>query len=251
MLIDFNTGLAMFTKTSEPRPPAQQLQMTSKGHYVLNLATYLTGGRESPGHPQVVVRRKATDNPDVDYRFLELGTVYFDMSASDHVMPTMTAVSSDVVSESLANMYWLLDQSRQCVSNVATATSAQMTGPSPTTTPATSPSRSPQGHVEPRRADHQRGNLRGRDQAEDSQGKGQSHATGLHPTGEGGQPRFPVHPAVSGRATTATSRTTRRPMLTVAGPTAACAIYAWSTSPVRGATDRPRRARTPQWSSGC
>ena len=191
MLIDFNTGLAMFTKTSEPRPPAQQLQMTSKGHYVLNLATYLTGGRESPGHPQVVVRRKATDNPDVDYRFLELGTVYFDMSASDHVMPTMTAVSSDVVSESLANMYWLLDQSRQCVSNVATATSAQMTGPSPTTTPATSPSRSPQGHVEPRRADHQRGNLRGRDQAEDSQGKGQSHATGLHPTGEGGQPRSP------------------------------------------------------------
>ncbi|CAE7332984.1 unnamed protein product, partial [Symbiodinium sp. KB8] len=69
MMIDFNTGLAMFTKTSDPRPPVQQLQMTSKGHYVLNLATYLTGGRES--------------------------TVYFDMSASDHVMPTLTAVSSD------------------------------------------------------------------------------------------------------------------------------------------------------------
>ncbi|CAE7800179.1 unnamed protein product [Symbiodinium sp. CCMP2592] len=115
MMIDFNTGLAMFTKTSEPRPPVQQLQMTSKGHYVLNLATYLTGGRESPGHPQVVVRKKTTFSPDVDYKFLELGTVYFDMSASDHVMPIMTAVSSDSMSESLANMYRLLDHSRQLV----------------------------------------------------------------------------------------------------------------------------------------
>ncbi|CAE7826136.1 unnamed protein product, partial [Symbiodinium necroappetens] len=34
------------------------------------------------------------------------GTVYFDMSASDHVMPTLTAVSSDVMSESVQNMYW-------------------------------------------------------------------------------------------------------------------------------------------------
>ena len=135
MMIDFNAGLAMFTKTSETRPPVQQLQMTSKGHYVLNLATYLTGGRESPGHPQVVVHKQSAASATLSNQLLELGTVYFDMSASDHVMPTLTAVSSDVMSESLENMYWLLDQSRQLNVNSATADSAQMTGPSPTTTP--------------------------------------------------------------------------------------------------------------------
>ena len=189
MMIDFNTGLAMFTKTSDPRPPVQQLQMTSKGHYVLNLATYLTGGRESPGHPQVVVHKQSAASTTLSSQLLELGTVYFDMSASDHVMPTLTAVSSDVMSESLENMYWLLDQSRQLNVNSATADSAQMTGPSPTTTPATSPSRSPHGHVDPRRDDCQRGNLRGRDQVEDSQSQGEGDALRLRTESQGRQPR--------------------------------------------------------------
>ena len=81
---------------------------------------------KGPEHPQVVVHKQTAASTSLSSQLLELGTV---------CTPTLTAVSSDLISESLENMYWLIDQSHQLSTTSATADSAQTTGPSPTTTP--------------------------------------------------------------------------------------------------------------------
>ncbi|OLQ13328.1 hypothetical protein AK812_SmicGene2724 [Symbiodinium microadriaticum] len=83
MLIDFATGLAMFTKESSPE--IFQLNVNSKGHYTLDLVQYLTRGHKVvDGHAHVLVRDDHQSTiSSMSHQMLELWTVWIDLQVSD------------------------------------------------------------------------------------------------------------------------------------------------------------------------
>ncbi|CAE7826823.1 unnamed protein product, partial [Symbiodinium sp. CCMP2456] len=83
IMIDFASGLAMNTK--EPNPTIYPLTVNKKGHYTLDILHHLTQGYTSEeGQAHVVVRTSASECAvPQDQQFLELGTVWFDLTACD------------------------------------------------------------------------------------------------------------------------------------------------------------------------
>ncbi|OLQ06342.1 hypothetical protein AK812_SmicGene10384 [Symbiodinium microadriaticum] len=83
MLIDFATGLAMFTKESSPE--IFQLNVNSKGHYTLDLVQYLTRGHKVvDGHAHVLARDDHQSTiSSMSHQMLELWTVWIDLQVSD------------------------------------------------------------------------------------------------------------------------------------------------------------------------
>ena len=83
ILIDFASGLAM--NTYEDNPEIYKLHVNRKGHYTFDIVYHLTQGHSSQeGQAHVIVRDRRDDSPNHrEHQFLELGTVWFDMTACD------------------------------------------------------------------------------------------------------------------------------------------------------------------------
>ena len=93
MIIDFGTGLAMNSKDASPQ--IYSLQTNKKGHYVLDIAQYLTQGcTNQEGQAHVVVHNSPQNNSQYsEHHMLELATAWFDMTATDHVSDEQLEVS--------------------------------------------------------------------------------------------------------------------------------------------------------------
>ena len=169
MMIDFNTGLAM--STTDANPEIYQLQANSKGHFVLNIVHHLTRGQSRlEGHAHVVVRAPTASSSEThDTQVLELGAVWFDMTARDR---ELEAADLDLARQRM----WQLYASSQQSFATATAASAQMCRSQPAIASSTSSTCSPRDGDGGLRACSLREDCRGRDQVKDSQG--QSSAIG-------------------------------------------------------------------------
>ncbi|CAE7443123.1 Cacna1h [Symbiodinium natans] len=87
MMIDFATGNAMFTCDSQPQ--IFPLKANHKGHFTLDIVQYLTEGKRCDvGQPHVLVRAGAkASKPLETHTVLELGVVWFDLAASEEILP--------------------------------------------------------------------------------------------------------------------------------------------------------------------
>ncbi|CAE7771249.1 unnamed protein product [Symbiodinium sp. CCMP2592] len=136
MMIDFATGLAMYTKESSPE--IFQLPVNRKGHYTLDIVQYLTRGHKcEEGHAHVLVR----DGPQpststMSHQLLELWTVWIDLQVSDRQL-----LERDL--SAARDRMWRLYQRSQSMSPTA-ASSAQMLSLSDSVDPTTSSSRDSQ-----------------------------------------------------------------------------------------------------------
>ena len=139
MLIDFATGLAMFTKESSPE--IFQLNVNSKGHYTLDLVQYLTRGHKVvDGHAHVLVRDDhQSTTPSMSHQMLELWTVWIDLQVSDQHLHERDLSAA-------RERMWKLYERSQSMSSSA-ASSALMLSPPDSVNPTTSSSRFPQ-HVD-------------------------------------------------------------------------------------------------------
>ncbi|CAE7765564.1 unnamed protein product, partial [Symbiodinium sp. KB8] len=105
MLIDFATGLAMFTKESSPE--IFQLNVNSKGHYTLDLVQYLTRGHKVvDGHAHVLVRDDHQSTiSSMSHQMLELWTVWIDLQVSDqHLHVTIYVFPSSIFSSDVESL---------------------------------------------------------------------------------------------------------------------------------------------------
>ena len=190
MMIDFTTGLAMYTK--EPSPEIFQLAVNAKGHYTLDIVQYLTRGNKcEEGHAHVVVRDGCqSPSTPMSHQMLELWTVWIDLQTSDrHLQERELSVARDRV--------WSLYQRAQTLTSTAAA-SAQMLSPSDSIAPTTSSPRSLRDGNSLARSDEGGrsgggGNLGCLGQ---SQGEGQNQAslTGQDSNHEARSSRSPVEP---------------------------------------------------------
>ena len=180
MMIDFNTDLAM--NTTDANPEIYQLQANSKGHFVLNIVHHLTKGQSRlEGHAHVVVRAPIASSSEThDTQVLELGAVWFDMTACDR---ELEAADLDLARQ---RMWQLYTRSQQSLAT-ASAASAQMCRSQPAISSSTTSTRSPRDGIGDLRVCSLREDCRDRDQVQDSQGQGST--TGCESTSSRRQPR--------------------------------------------------------------
>ena len=139
MIIDFATGMAMSSKESNPE--IYKLKSNRKGHLVMDIVYHLTRGhRSDQGRAQVVVHQTAPkQEPIMSQQWLDLGAVWFDMTACD------AELDEQCLQQSRDRIWQLYHASR--TSSSSTATSAQMTGPCVRVEPPTTTSSRSPGHV--------------------------------------------------------------------------------------------------------
>ena len=183
MIVDFGTGLAMNSKDESPQ--IYNLETNKKGHYVLDIVQYLTqGATNREGQALVVVHKNPpNDTPLLEHHVLELGTAWFDMTATDHVTDEQLALSRTRI--------WELYQRSMSLRHgtASTASSAQMCGP--TVAPlfsSTSPSRTQLDGGDDPSALHAR-----RHDPPEGEGQEQSEAPGSRSLGISG----PSRPSIS------------------------------------------------------
>ena len=139
MIIDFSTGMAMNSRESNPE--VFRLQANHKGHLVLDIVHHLTRGhRSDQGQAQVVVHRtEPQHNHSMNQQWLELGAVWFDMTACDAELDERRLQQS-------RERVWQLYCASHSTSS-STATPAQMIGPRVCLEPPSTSSPSSPGHV--------------------------------------------------------------------------------------------------------
>ena len=179
MMIDFATGNAMFTCDSQPQ--IFPLKANHKGHFTLDIVQYLTEGKRCDvGQPHVLVRAGAkASKPLETHTVLELGVVWFDLAASEEILP----ICSDSRSEE--RMWQLYHHSRTATA----AISAQMCRHTVAAVePSTSPSRTfPHGDQPPRDRGPRGGErVGGSGQGQGCAGEDQGQAPRSHPRDEDG-----------------------------------------------------------------
>ena len=133
MMIDFTTGLAM--RTRDPQPRIFNLEANKKGHFTLDVVQHLTCGHQNlHGQAHVVVKppHGSDHQQHLSHNMLELGTVWFDMTAGE-------VESTDADLEVARERMWLLYQHAQRSSS-SSALSAQMCGASSALPPTTTSS---------------------------------------------------------------------------------------------------------------
>ena len=83
ILVDFASGLAM--NTYEDNPEIYKLHVNKKGHFTFDIVHHLTQGQSShEGQAHVIVRDSRDESPNLqEHQFLELGTIWFDMTVCD------------------------------------------------------------------------------------------------------------------------------------------------------------------------
>ena len=89
MMIDFKTGMCLNTKEENPQP--YQLRKNHKGHYVLDIREFLTGGCiNSHGHMHIHVRHGHSKTNVAETSVLEFHPVCFADSVMHNVQPVST-----------------------------------------------------------------------------------------------------------------------------------------------------------------
>ena len=170
MMIDFATGLAMYTK--EASPEIFQLAVNSKGHYTLDIVQYLTRGHKcEEGHAHVLVRDgHQSTTSSMSHQMLELWTVWIDLQVSDQQLHERDLSTA-------RDRMWRLYQRSQSMSPSA-ASSAQMLSPSDSVAPTTSSSRNSQnGSPAPHGSSCGSGGRGHCGRLHESQGKGQEQTS--------------------------------------------------------------------------
>ncbi|CAE7328962.1 nosip [Symbiodinium sp. CCMP2592] len=140
LIIDFSTGLALQSK--EEHPEIFHLKTNAKGHYVLDIVEFLTQGHVNlEGQAHLVVSSSTPSSPKtLLHHALELGTVWFDLTAQE------ADVEHEALIRSRNRLLMLHQHSRELRQRLcaAAASTSQMSGPSAATRESpTSSSRSP------------------------------------------------------------------------------------------------------------
>ena len=140
LIIDFSTGLALHSK--EDHPEIFHLKTNAKGHYVLDIVEFLTQGcvnHEGQAH-LVVSSGVPTSTTTHAQHVLELGTVWFDLTAQE------ADLEEEALNVSRHRLLQLHQRSRELRQRLhaAAASTSQMSGPSVATRESpTSSTRSP------------------------------------------------------------------------------------------------------------
>ena len=140
LIIDFSTGLALHSK--EDHPEIFHLKTNAKGHYVLDIVEFLTQGcvnHEGQAH-LVVSSGVPTSTSSHVHHVLELGTVWFDLTAQE------AELEEEALNVSRRRLLQLHQRSRELRQRLhaAAASTSQMSGPSVATRESpTSSTRSP------------------------------------------------------------------------------------------------------------
>ena len=176
LLVDFKSGLAM--NRHEAEPIIYELPRNRKGHLMVDVRQHLTKGMTCDhGHAHVsVCQALPAALPEEEVSWLELGTLWFDLSACD------LQFEQQEHEEVESRMWMLFQRAREHDLSTATAATAQMCGASQATLPSTTPSSCSllDGGIYPSAAD---GGL-GEDCGDQHQGKdeGEGQSTTSRPT---------------------------------------------------------------------
>ena len=203
MLLDFTTGLSMFT--SEGTDEVLQLVKNRKGHFMLDILKFLTRDhRRADGHAHVVVSPKGpVDNETSDAHVLEFHVLQYDMTASDeslqpevpdgHVLDLSLATSELELSR--LRLLRLRQLSQELPLRPAAVATAQMCGAPPLAPSHPSPTSSPtsllDGGLCPSALRPRALSREGCSDGHSGQDCGQAEGTGTGPYShhEGGPPR--------------------------------------------------------------
>ena len=171
MMIDFSLGLAM--NTLDENPEIYHLDKNHKGHFMLDIVQYLTQGQRShDGQPHVIVRSSSSSSPQQEeHQFLELGTVYMDMTLQDH---ELDAQMLQAARDRMTHMFQYAQHRRSPAALTAQMPVDACVNNSVSTTSSSCPS----GHVALPDADS-RGQHRERDQEANASCKGEGQAPRL------------------------------------------------------------------------
>ena len=171
MMIDFSLGLAM--NTLDENPEIYHLDKNHKGHFMLDIVQYLTQGQRShDGQPHVIVRSSSSSSPQQEeHQFLELGTVYMDMTLQDH---ELDAQMLQAARDRMTHMFQYAQHRRSPAALTAQMPVDACVNNSVSTTSSSCPS----GHVALPDADS-RGQRRERDQEANASCKGEGQAPRL------------------------------------------------------------------------
>ena len=183
MLIDFSIDLAM--NTLEESPEIYQLEKNTKGHFSLDIVKYLTQGHPNlEGQPHILVRTATTSsNLQPEHQYLELGTIYMDMTLQDRDLDQQLL---QVARDRMLRVYQHAQQLRSSVVLIAQMPVAPEDNSSTSTTSPTASL----GHVALPAADI-RAEHRQRDQEEDSS-QAQGEAPRFSEEDSHGQARPPI-----------------------------------------------------------
>ncbi|CAE7241764.1 Smyd3 [Symbiodinium sp. CCMP2592] len=120
LLVDFRTGLAMNTR--EDSPVIYELPRNRKGHLMVDVRHHLTKGQVCDhGHVHAsVLQSPAVPVPDQSNNWLELSTMWIDMSACDEQFDQQERAEVE------AHMWKLFEKARDHDPLIASASTAQM-----------------------------------------------------------------------------------------------------------------------------